>query len=208
MRLTAVWTGLSSESSTTRLTERLIDAAVASARADGADPIVTRINLRQLATGLVNMTVTPTPDPELEEAFEAVQQADAVITATPIYKMAPVGIHTLFWQLIDEGALTSTPVLLASTGGTPRHSLAAESTLRPMLGYLKGLVIPTSVFAATDDWGDPEDATRLARRIETAAAELMAWASGNTGGRVRAEKPVDALDPVGVTPFEQLLEQR
>ena len=118
MRLTAVWTGLSSESSTTRLTERLIDAAVASARTNGIDPVVTRINLRRLATGLVNMTVTPTPDPELEEAFEAVQQADAVITATPIYKTAPVGIHMLFWQLVDEGALAATPVLLASTGGT------------------------------------------------------------------------------------------
>jgi FMN reductase len=57
------------------------------------------------------------------------------------------------------------------------------------------------VFAATDDWGDPEEAGRLAARIERAGDELAA--------AIAAREPRSSAtpgDPFGdVTDFARLL---
>ncbi|MEV7418805.1 NAD(P)H-dependent oxidoreductase, partial [Streptomyces sp. NPDC089919] len=68
----------------------------------------------------------------------------------------------------DKDALTGKPVLLGATGGTARHSLVTEHALRPLFTYLRALVLPTAVYAASEDWG--EDG--LAGRITRAGAEL------------------------------------
>ena len=161
------------------------------------------------------------------------QRADALITVAPIYKSQPVGLQTLFFQLIDDAALAGTPVLIGSTGGTARHSLAAETSLRPLLSYLKAIIVPTAVFAATDDWGADTSGMGerggLAERITAAGAELAGLVHAlrpataeeteeqqHAGDRKqRAAQmsappavrrgPVDALDPNAVTPFAELL---
>lgn len=171
MEIVAVSTGLSEDSTTSRLADRMLRSAEDALATRGAEVTTTHINVRHLAKALVDLTVSGFPAPELEEAFAAVKRASAVITVAPVYKAAPAGIHTLFWQLVDDASLAGTPVLLGTTGGTPRHSLSAESTLRPMIAYLKGHALPTSVFAATDDWGSGEQAG-LDRRITQAADEL------------------------------------
>ncbi|SMY11183.1 CE1759 family FMN reductase [Brevibacterium jeotgali] len=171
IEIVAVSTGLSEDSTTTRLAQRMLASTEGAFAARGAEVTTTHINVRTLAKALVDLTVSGFPARELEEAFAAVKRASAVITVAPVYKAAPAGIHTLFWQLIDDASLAGTPVLLGGTGGTPRHSLAAESTLRPMIAYLKGYALPTSVFAATDDWGGGEQAG-LDRRITQATDEL------------------------------------
>lgn len=171
IEIVAVSTGLSEDSTTTRLAQRMLASATSAFAARGAEVTTTHINVRTLAKALVDLTVSGFPARELEEAFAAVKRASAVITVAPVFKAAPAGIHTLFWQLIDDASLAGTPVLLGGTGGTPRHSLAAESTLRPMIAYLKGYALPTSVFAATDDWGGGEQAG-LDRRITQATDEL------------------------------------
>lgn len=189
IEIVAVSTGLSEDSATSRLADRMLRSAEAALTTRGAEAVTTHINVRRLAKALVDLTVSGFPAPELEEAFAAVRRASAVITVAPVYKAAPAGIHTLFWQLIDDASLAGTPVLLGTTGGTPRHSLAAESTLRPMIAYLKGYALPTSVFAATDDWGGGEQ-TGLDRRITQAADELAEMAlalNPNTAGAADTE---------------------
>ncbi|MEV5518748.1 hypothetical protein AB0L50_38675, partial [Streptomyces flaveolus] len=49
-----------------------------------------------------------------------------------------------------------------------------EHALRPLFAYLKAVVVPTGVYAASEDWG----AEGLDRRIERAAGELAALMSG------------------------------
>ena len=62
-------------------------------------------------------------------------------------------------------------MLVAATAGTARHSLVLEHALRPLFAYLHAVVVPTGVFAATEDFaGGPE----LAKRVDRAAAELAA----------------------------------
>ena len=74
-----------------------------------------------------------------------------------------------------------------------------EYALRPLFVYLHAVVVPTGVFAATDDFGD----TGLDRRIERAAGELAAL-MGKVNPRARRRRTVDDefADP---TPFDELL---
>ena len=50
-----------------------------------------------------------------------------------------------------------------------------EHALRPLFSYLQAVVVPTGVFAATEDFGATAapGQSRLSERVERAAAELM-----------------------------------
>lgn len=110
------------------------------------------------------------------------------------------GLFKLFFDVIQHDALAGIPVVLGATGGTARHSLAIEHALRPLFAYLNANVAPTGVYAATEDWGQPNmpaDAS-LAERIARAGRELgIAMAA-----RQRPERRDEFEDPV---PFEELL---
>ena len=185
IEIVAVSTGLSEDSTTTRLTERMLASAQTALEAAGATVSTTHLNVRHLAKALTELTVSGFPAPQLEEAFAAVARASAVITVAPVYKGAPAGIHTLFWQLVDDASLAGTPVLLGATGGTPRHSLAIESTMRPMISYLKGYALPTAVFAATDDWAGGAQ-PGLDARIQAATDQLAELTLALNPGAVAA----------------------
>ena len=58
---------------------------------------------------------------------------------------------------------------MGATAGTARHSVALEHALRPLFAYLRAVVVPTGVFAATEDFGGSTD---LTARITRAAGEL------------------------------------
>ncbi|WP_453984461.1 CE1759 family FMN reductase [Brevibacterium casei] len=234
MKILAVTTSLSEDSTTQKLADRIIEAAASAGEAAGIETTTDSINVRALSTALTDMALTGFRSEELEAAYRKVAEADAIITVTPVYKVAPVGLHTLFWQLIDEQVLAGTPVLIASTGGTARHSLAGDTGMRPMLTYLKGIVVPTTVFAATDDWGSGEGARALTSRVRQSAEELIdltAAVRGYTGteaaptdtsegnegpdslaphritiGRGGKRGGSDEFDPDRITPFAQLLE--
>ncbi|WP_208643452.1 NAD(P)H-dependent oxidoreductase, partial [Streptomyces diastatochromogenes] len=101
---------------------------------------------------------------------------------------------------IDNDALTGKPVLVAATGGTARHSLALEHALRPLFAYLRAVVVPTAVYAASEDWGGNGDALTdtLPRRIARAGRELAALLRDLPGGG----RPAEDTD---VVPFAQQL---
>jgi len=88
-------------------------------------------------------------------------------------------------------------VLIGATAGTARHSLVLEHALRPLLTHLHAVVVPTGVFAASEDFGE----AGLDSRIERAAGELAALLSGSPRRRARTFED-ELADP---TPFEELL---
>ena len=166
--LVVVTAGLSQPSSTRLLADRLSAAAVAAAAGLGVrlDPRV--IELRDLAHDVTNHMLTGFPPAALGDALDAVAGADALITVTPIFNASYSGLFKSFFDVLDKDALTDKPVLIAATGGTARHSLALEHAMRPMFAYLHAVVVPTAVYAASEDWAG----TDLAQRIERAAGEL------------------------------------
>lgn len=224
MKITALTASLSESSTSNRLAQRILDAttelAAEAAPEASSEPVETEIiNLRELSHQLVDSMLTGVPSDQLDAVYTKLRASDAVVLAAPVYNAAPIGLLTMFLQLFPDAGLRGIPVLLASTGGTARHSLAMDQHIRPVIAYLKGLALPTAVFAATDDWGLPEEQTGMRKRIEAAVRELLEFTSGsgqgagNSRGAVtsgahgtsRRVEPVDEFDPNTITPFEQLL---
>ena len=157
--------GLSQPSSTRLLAERL-----ATATGNRVEATVEFVELRDVATDIMNNMLTGFASPKLEKVIETVTNADAVIAVTPIFTTSYSGLFKSFIDILDPASLTGMPVLIAATGGTERHSLALDYAMRPLFTYLHAVVSPTAVYAASSDWGDPE--STLGERIERAAAEF------------------------------------
>lgn len=81
------------------------------------------------------------------------------------------------------------PVLLAATGGTARHSLVIDAALLPLFHYLKAVVAPLGVFAATGDWGDVSG--HLGARIDAASRAFAELVGQRPGTPVADEFDVD-----------------
>ncbi|MFG2752469.1 CE1759 family FMN reductase [Streptomyces xanthophaeus] len=163
MKLVVVSAGLSSPSSTRLLADRLAAATLGQVDAE-----LEVIELRELATEIAQHLVTGFPPARLAAALDAVAAADGLIAVTPVFAASYSGLFKSFFDVIEKDSLTGKPVLLGATGGTARHSLVTEHALRPLFTYLRALVLPTAVYAASEDWGEEG----LARRIVRAGTEL------------------------------------
>jgi FMN reductase len=194
--LAVVSAGLSQPSTTRLLADRLTDGVRAAATAAGIDVLVEPVELRPLARDLADHLVTGFPSPALDSALSTVTRADGLVAVTPVFSASYSGLFKTFFDVVEKDALSGLPTLLGATAGTARHSLVIDHALRPLFAYLRAAVVPTGVFAATDDFGSADHA--LAPRIERAARELVA-AWGPSVARTRAAEEPE------VTPFEQLL---
>ncbi|WP_028644248.1 FMN reductase [Nocardioides sp. URHA0020] len=197
-RLVVVSAGLSVPSSTRLLAERLAEATVEALE----DVEVTHVELRDLAHQLTDQLLTGFPAPELAAAETAVREADGLIVVTPVFSASYSGLFKTFFDVLETGTLDGKPVLVAATAGTARHSLVLEHALRPLFAYLRAVVVPTGVFAATEDFAG----TDLDARVVRAAGELallIGKVSPVDGGGTRRRTVEDELaEP---TPFDQLL---
>jgi FMN reductase len=55
---------------------------------------------------------------------------------------------------VDQYALVDTPVLLAASGGSERHSLILEHQLRPLFGFFQALTLPLGIYAHDSEFTD------------------------------------------------------
>jgi FMN reductase len=105
--------------------------------------------------------------------IDAIEQADALIIGTPVYKGAYTGLFKHAFDLVDPRALVGKPVLLTATGGGPRHALVVEHALRPLFGFFEALTVPTAVYASDADFVDGQLAEAgVLERVSTAAQQL------------------------------------
>jgi len=205
MKLVVVSAGLSVPSSTRLLADRLAAAAGRQAPVD-----IQVVELRELAVEIAHNFTNGFPGRALSAALDAVTAADGLVVVTPVFSASYSGLFKSFFDVLDPDALTGKPVLIAATGGSARHSLVLEHALRPLFSYLRAVVVPTAVYAASEDWG----AEGLEGRIERAAGELTRLVTGLSaahGGTDRLEgagKPAAGMSAAGdleVVPFAQQL---
>jgi FMN reductase len=169
--------GLGTPSSTRLLADQLAKSAAGKLEAAGAPVQVETFELREYAVDIANNMVAGYAAPRLQELVDAVAAADALIAVTPIFSASYSGLFKSFFDVIDKDSLAGKPVLLGATGGSARHSLALDYTVRPLFSYLRARTVPTAVFAAPEDWGAGDGGTALVRRAERAAGELAAMLS-------------------------------
>ena len=201
-RLAVVTAGLSQPSSTRLLADRLADATRRSLGRRGLEAGFDVVELRDSARELTDNVLTGFPPPRLRDVLNTVASADGLIAVTPIFTASYSGLFKMFFDVVEADALTDKPVLIAATGGTERHSLALEHALRPLFTYLRAVVVPTAVYAASSDWGSGDSGGNgLRKRIDRAADQLsqLVDAKASTG-------PTDPFEDL--TPFEQLLRSK
>jgi FMN reductase len=191
-RLVVVTAGLSQPSSTRLLADRLADAVRAQVTARGEALEVEVVEVRELAHDLATtMTTGGMPTPALVRARDLVSSADALVAVTPVFTASYSGLFKMFVDALDPDALAGLPVLVAATAGTERHQLVLDHALRPLFTYLRAVVVPTGVFAATSDFGG-EGSDGLGRRIARAATELaslLVAEQGSVAGFVPEVEP-------------------
>ncbi|MBN5027877.1 FMN reductase [Stenotrophomonas maltophilia] len=95
---------------------------------------------------------------QLPEAAErqlvAVEQADVLVVATPVYRGSYTGLFKHFFDFIDQDALVDTPILLAATGGSERHALVIDHQLRPLFSFFQARTLPLGVYATDRDFAE------------------------------------------------------
>ncbi|MDN4162093.1 FMN reductase [Nocardioides abyssi] len=190
--------GLSNPSTTRLLADRL--AAATTQALEEVD--VTVVELRDVAHELTDHLLTGFPGPGLADAIDTVRSADGLVVVTPVFSASYSGLFKTFFDVLEPGTLDGVPVLVAATAGTARHSLVLEHALRPLFAYLRAVVVPTGVFAATEDFASPD----LEQRIGRAAGELAALVGKVSTADVDrpARRSVDD-ELAAPTPFEELL---
>lgn len=198
--ITVVSAGLRSPSSSRLLADEI---ATALTRLGGEHLEVRHVEVREHAHAIADALLTGFPTGELKADLESVAAADALVLVSPTFQASVAGLFKSFVDLIEADTLRGTPVLLAATGGSERHSLVIDQVLRPIFAYLGAVTVPTGVYAATGDFGG-EYAATLASRIERAAGELatLAGLRGDASRSVR-RAPVDEFEDV--VEFEDLL---
>jgi FMN reductase len=191
-RVAVVTAGLSDPSSTRLLADLLGEATRAALADGGREAEIEMIELRPLAHAITDALLTGFATGDLAEAVETVAAADAVIAVTPVFSASYSGLFKTFFDILEPETLEGVPVLIAATAGSARHSLVLDHALRPLFGYLRAVVVPTGVFAASADWGDTDAAGALRQRVDRAAGQLA--------DLVAARPALHRQDPFGDVP--------
>ena len=149
LRLVAVSGGLQRPSKAAALAEHLMDLI--------ADEVLCEqrlVELGQLAPQLAGAVWRSHLPDTVERELAAVEQADILVVATPVYRGAYTGLFKHFFDFIDQDALVDKPVLLSATGGSERHALMIDHQLRPLFSFFQARTLPLGVYATDKDFAD------------------------------------------------------
>ena len=167
-RLVIVSAGTSQPSTTRMLADRVAAGSLEVLREMEITATIGAVEVAPLAVDVARASVTGVPSAELRAAIEQIATADAVIASAPVYKAGISGLFKSFVDVLDNDLLIAKPVVLAATAGSSRHALVVDEQMRSVFAYMRALTLPTSVFAAPEDWG----AAELGERVRRAATEL------------------------------------
>lgn len=147
LRVVAVSGGLQRPSKAAALVEHLSNLIAAEVHCE-----TQLVELGQLAPHLAG-TVRRSELPDtVELGLSAVEQADVLVVATPVYRGSYTGLFKHFFDFVDQDALIDTPVLLAATGGSERHALMIDHQLRPLFSFFQARTLPLGVYATDRDF--------------------------------------------------------
>ena len=210
--------GLGTPSSSSLLGRQIGDSIAEKLTSAGVQADVSNIELREYASEITNNMLTGFAAPKLQRVIDTVTAADVLVAVTPVFTASISGLFKSFLDILDPKSLNGKPVVLAATAGTQRHQLAIDYAMRPIFSYLRATIMPTTVFAASEDFGGQGLAGTLAERTRRVAGEVL-LSLGATNGRLDADTDLgdtrsiapsvsefaDPNDEMTSLPFEALL---
>jgi FMN reductase len=111
--------------------------------------------------------------PKIIQAVKDIEQADAVIVATPIYKASYTGVLKSFLDLLPQKGLQGKIVLPLAIGGTIAHLLAIDHALKPVLSALNAYHILSGVYVLDTQVVREENKFTLLPEIELRLQEAV-----------------------------------
>ena len=144
LSLVAISASPSENSKTAKLVDYVLENRV------GDVATCTHIRLRDLDAAAL-LSGRPQDDPKLELAIQQIEQADALVIATPIFKAAYTGLLKSFLDILPQFGLAGKVILPLATGGSIAHVLALDYALRPVLQSLGARHIVQSFFLCETD---------------------------------------------------------
>lgn len=169
LRVVAVSGSLHAPSKTTALVTEIMVALGRELRIDGH-----LVEVHKIGPGLAGALQRGNLSAEVEAELQRIERADLLIVASPVYRASFTGLFKHLFDFVDQYALVGTPVLLAATGGSDRHTLIIEHQLRPLFGFFQALTLPLGVFASDGDFtGHRVSSAELQGRIDDAVARAL-----------------------------------
>lgn len=171
LRVVGISGGLNKPSRTTFLVNAVLREIEAHASQDVAIELIEVVNASALFGQYVQREQLPAAG---EALLSRIEHADIIVAGSPVYKGAYTGLFKHLFDFLDPNSLVDTPVVLAATGGSDRHTLMTDHTLRPLFSFFRSHTVPTSLYA-TSSQVDAEaihDAV-LRERVEVAARQAL-----------------------------------
>ncbi|OMF25673.1 FMN reductase (NADPH) [Paenibacillus sp. FSL H8-0548] len=85
--------------------------------------------------------------PAIVEANKLVEEADAVIIASPVYKASFTGVLKTFLDLLPQKGLDGKIIAPLFIGGTIAHLLSIDYSLKPVLASMGAKLFVSGVYA-------------------------------------------------------------
>jgi FMN reductase len=173
--LVVVSAGVGELCPTRPLADRIAESVCRSLAARGEMVELEVVELRRLATDLARHSARGHVSLDLREAMAAVVAADGLVVATPVVDASPSDVFHSFFDVLEDGALSGVPVLLAATCRSRRQLPDVGQVVRDHLVRSHAEPVPTVVVAGAEEWeGSTDGVGHLRARIDQAAAELAA----------------------------------
>ncbi|MFB3162478.1 NADPH-dependent FMN reductase [Neobacillus sp. 179-J 1A1 HS] len=116
--------------------------------------------------------------PEIKKAQQLVEQSDALIVVSPVYKASFPGILKSFFDLLPEKSLEGKKVLAIASGGSIAHLLTLEYVFKPLFSTLGAREISQGVYLVDSQFSYSGEQLnfidlQLKERLESAVLELQ-----------------------------------
>ncbi|MCG6121291.1 MAG: NAD(P)H-dependent oxidoreductase [Microvirga sp.] len=181
--------GSPSRQSRTAKLARAVERHVAEATGAGAVTIEIAALVRDLG-----VAGRADASPAVIQALHAIESADLVIAASPVYKGSYTGLFKQLIDLVDYKALAGVPVALLAVGGSDRHALVVEHQLRPLFAFFGAATLPTAVFVSDALLADGADLAQLRDApTQTRLDQLVSEAVDALSARIDLETSRPAL---------------
>jgi FMN reductase len=145
------------------------------------------LDLGTLKLGFANGTPPEDLDDDTAATIAAIENAKAVIFATPIYRGSLSGSLKNLIDLTPVPALQGKVVGIVAMGASDHHFLGAERHLRDVLAFFGAVVMPVAVYLNNGDFEDGQPGERAETALDDLFAATVEAAAALAGTRAGFE---------------------
>jgi FMN reductase len=175
---------------------RAVDGAIERAAARGTSADL--LDLGTVKLGFADGTPPEQLGDDTAATIAAIENASALIVATPVYRGSLTGSLKNLFDLTPVPALQGKVVGLLAMGASDHHFLGAERHLRDVLAFFGALVMPVAVYLNNKDFEDGVPTDRTERTLDELFSSAVATAgalSGSTAGFEPSPLAAKAIKP-------------